>query len=75
MNRLETLYSQHKNEFCKQLKLMKGTTKNEDLPPLDKLIQHFKNLYFDENAATKLTEIEEPDMNIVLTNLSNLTMC
>ena len=59
--KLESLYSQNRNEFWKYLKSMKGTSKNDDLPQLDKLISHFRNLYFDANAESNLANLKEHD--------------
>ena len=60
-DKLESLYSQNKNEFWKYLTSMKGMTKNEeeDLPPLDKLIKHFKTLYSDETSKSSVTSIDD----------------
>ena len=42
---------------------MKGTSKNEDLPQLDKLITHFKDLYFDEKTESNLANVKEYEGN------------
>ena len=39
---------------------MKGTSKNDDLPQLDKLIRHLiRNLYFDANAESNQANLKE----------------
>ena len=61
--KLENLFSQNKNEFWNLLKSMKGTPHNEELPRLDNLIKHFKNLFFEEDALKDLNNINESPIN------------
>ena len=61
--KLEYLYSQDKNAFWKHLKSMRGNVKNEQLPPLDRLITHFENLYYKVEFEENLLNIEEDKEN------------
>ena len=44
-NKTEYLYTNNKSEFWKFLKSMKNERKNDELPQLNTLIDHFKNLF------------------------------
>ena len=50
MNKMEYLYTYNKNEFWKFLKSMKNQKMNEELPELNTLIEHFKNLFYQETV-------------------------
>ena len=61
--KMEDLYHKDKNEFWKFLKNMKTNTKDEKLPELDSLIDHFTNLYTNEEATSDLTNtIHHPEV-------------
>ena len=63
MTKLEHFYSYDKNNFWKHLKSMKGNTKEVNLPPLDRLITHFENLYYKEELNDDLANIFEDKEN------------
>ena len=42
---LETLYHENREEFWKLLKSLKTNVKEEGLPTIENLMEHFKNLY------------------------------
>ena len=54
VDRLESLYSKDRNEFWKYLKSLKSNKHNDNLPNLDRLVTHFKKLYFDNNTENNL---------------------
>ena len=62
-NKLEHLYSHDKNAFWKHLKSMRGNTKDENLPQLDRVITHFEKLYYQEEFDDNLTNINEDNEN------------
>ena len=64
MNKLEGLYSHDRNAFWKYLKSIRGSTKNDELPKLDKLVDHFKKLYFNEKCEDNLNINCEQDEKI-----------
>ena len=45
MRKLETLYCEDKNEFWKVLKSLKNNIKEEELPTIENLTEHFKKLF------------------------------
>ena len=60
IDKLECLYSQDRTEFWKYLKALNNTQKREEPPQLDKLITHFKKLYFDDHCDNNLVGTDEP---------------
>ena len=62
MNKMEYLYTNNKNEFWKFLKSMKNQRKSEEMPQLNTLIDHFKNLFLQET---------DDDGNYTTENVSN----
>ena len=58
MNKLEYLYTNNKSEFWKFLKSMKNQKKNDELPQLNTLIDHFKNHFFQETDDSVIQNIE-----------------
>ena len=58
MNKLEYLYTNNKSEFWKFLKSMKNQKKNEELPQLNTMIDHFKNLFCQETDDNVIQNIE-----------------
>ena len=75
--KLENLYSKDRNEFWKYLTSMKGISKEEDLPQLDRLLTHFKNLYFDEKAendSLPIVEGKNSNINAQKFNILNIAV-
>ena len=58
MNKLEYLYTNNKSEFWKCLKSMKNQKKNDELTQLNTMIDHFKNLFFQETDDNVIQNIE-----------------
>ena len=48
LGKLENLFEENRDEFWKLLKSMENHNKNEELPEIDKLNNHFKTLYSKE---------------------------
>ena len=58
MNKMEYLYTNNKSEFWKFLKSMKNERKNDELPQLNTLIDHFKNLFLQETDNDVIYDTE-----------------
>ena len=85
INKIENLYYRNKDDFWKMLKSMKRKDSNEDVIPIAKLNNHFKNLYNKETnyeypeQVTQVTEtqtleilninIEEEEVKYAIKNL------
>ena len=58
--KLENLFSEDRNEFWKYLKSMTNKKQNEEnLPKIDRLVKHFKTLYFDEHIENDMNNGRE----------------
>ena len=55
---MEYLYTNNKSEFWKFLKSMKNERKNDELPQLNTLIDHFKNLFLQETDNDVIYDTE-----------------
>ena len=63
--KLENLFSEDRNEFWKYLKSMTNKKQNEEnLPKIDKLVKHFKTLYFDEHIENDMNNDREVNDNL-----------
>ena len=58
MNKMEYLYTNNKSEFWKFLKSMKNERKNDELPQLNTLIDHFINLFLQETDNAVIYDTE-----------------
>ena len=70
--KLENLYSQDRNEFWSLLKSMKATPQGNDLPQLNILIKHFKNLFFEGSTQNDLNNINETINNEIRQKFESL---
>ena len=73
---MQQLYNEDKNKFWKFLKSLKQNSNNIELPRLDDLMSHFKNLYMKENTPNKIviekSETEPIDETNIFSSLNDI---